>query len=141
MAVGMQAGILVGALYGVLHLFVPQPIGAVIYWLLQTLHLSAYTAVTWHRTRLYISTLGGTAATLASGLLLGLHAAGHTWESIPTAWTVPLCGLMVLVPVCVLGESCLHRGEWTEWRAHVESMGLWDMLMLRHIPTLTRPED
>ena len=138
MTAGIKYGLFVGTAYGLLCVFAPQPGGAVIFWLIQTLQLTTYTFVTWHRTRLVVSTIGGVAATVASGLLLGLHAAGYTWETIPTPWTAPLYGLMIVVPACVMSESWLHRGEWNEWREHVEAMGLWDMLLMRHIPTLTK---
>jgi len=76
---------------------------------------------------------------LASGLLLRLHVLGYSWETIPTAWAVPLFGLIALVPACVLGESYLLRDKWAEWREHAEGMDLWDTLLMRHIPTLTKP--
>jgi len=138
MNVGVKGGLLVGAEYGVLCYWAPQPLGAIAFWFIQTVHLTTYSIVMWHRTRLVLSTLGGAAATLASGLLLRLHVVGYTWETIPMAWAVPLYGLIALVPACVLGESCLHRGEWAEWRQQAEGMGLWDTLLMRHIPTLTK---
>ena len=138
MAVGIKYGLLVGAEYGVLCVLAPQPAGAMIFWLIQMLHLTTYTVITWHRTRLVISTIGGVAASVASGLMLGLQAAGYTWDTIPTPWAVPVYGLMIVVPASVFAESWLHRREWAEWREHVEHLGLWDMLLMRHIPTLTR---
>ena len=114
----------------------PQPLGAVIFWSVQAAQLTAYTVVTWRRTHLAISTLGGAAAAVASVFLLALYAAGYSWRNLSKPWLVAVCGLVALVPASVIVESRVHRIEWNEWKHHMAGMGLVDLLLLRHIPNL-----
>ncbi len=116
----------------------PQPWGSAAFWLLQAAQLTAYTAVTWRRTGLVISTIGGSAASFASVLLFMLYALGYTWRTLPAVWAVPLLLLIGLVPLSVIAEAGIHRPEWNQWKRHMEGMGLLDVLLFRHIPTLRK---
>jgi hypothetical protein len=138
MNAGVKYGLLLAVEMFALLQMAPQPWGAVAFWLLQTTQLTIGTAVTWHRTRLVISTAGGAVAALACMLLVALHASGYTLTSLPRVWAIPVYGLIVLVPLSVIVEQRVHRAECTEWNRYMEGMGLVDVLLLRHIPKLRR---
>jgi hypothetical protein len=138
MNAGFKYGLLLSIEMMLLLEIAPQPWGGVAFWLLQAVQLTAYTAVTWQRTGLVISTIGGAAASLGSVLLLILYALGSTWRTLSAVWAAPLLLLMGLVPLCVIAEARTHRSEWNQWRRHMEGMGLLDVLLLRHIPTLIK---
>jgi hypothetical protein len=114
----------------------PQPSGAVLFWSLQVIELTIYTAVVWHRTHLAISTVGGIAATLGSLLLAALQASGYSFRSLPIGWAVVVCCFIAVVPLSILAESRTHRSAWNEWKRHMAGMALKDILPLRHIPQL-----
>jgi presenilin-like A22 family membrane protease len=138
MNAGVKYGLLLAVEMFALLQVAPQPWGGLAFWLLQATQLTIYTAVTWHRTRLVISTAGGAVAALACMLLLVLHASGYTLTSLPGVWAIPVYGLIVLVPLSVIVEARIHRAAWAEWNRHMEGMGLLDLLLLRHIPKLRR---
>src|SRR5688572_22358266 len=140
MNAGIKYGLLLAVEMAVLVEMAPQPWGAVAFWLLQAAQLTIYAAVTWHRTRLVISTAGGAVAALASMLLVVLHASGYTLSTLPRGWAVPVYVLLALVPLSIIAEARIHRAEWTEWKRHMEGMGLMDVLLLRHIPKLKKRE-
>jgi hypothetical protein len=136
MNAGFKYGLLLAVEMIVLLEIAPQPWGAVAFWLLQAVQLTAYTAVAWQRTGMLISTVGGCAAALASALCLVLLALGYSWRTLPAVWAVPVVFLIGLVPLSVLAEARIHPRKWAEWKRHMESMGLLDVLLLRHIPRL-----
>jgi hypothetical protein len=138
MNAGVKYGLLLAVEMFILFDVAPQPWGAVAFWLLQTTQLTIYTGVTWHRTRLVISTAGGAVAALACMLLLVLYASGYTLASLPRVWAIPVYGLIALVPLSIIVEARIHRAEWAEWKEHMEAMGLLDLLLFRHIPKLRR---
>jgi hypothetical protein len=138
MAAGAQYGLLLGAEMILLVDMAPQPWGAVLFWSIQAVQLTLYTTVLWRRTRLVLSTLGGIAASLAAVLLAGLHTAGSSLDNLSSSWAAVIYTLIAVAPLSLLAESCVHRVEWTEWKHHMEGMGLSDVLLLRHIPRLHR---
>ena|SRR5262245_51002567 len=138
MDTGAKGGLLLLAEMIVLFEIAPQPWGAVVFWSIQAIQLSIYTAVLWHRTHLVISTAGGIAATLGSLLLAALQASGYSLWNLPVAWAIVVYTVIAVVPLSVLTESRVHRNEWHEWRRHMAGMGLKDVLLLRHIPRLDR---
>jgi hypothetical protein len=138
MTAGFKYGLLLAVEMTVLFEIAPQPWGTVALFLVQAVQLVAYTAVTWRRTGLLIPTIGGSAASLASVLLAILYALGYTWQTLPAVWGVPLVLLIALVPVSVIASARVHRPGWNQWKRHMEGMGLLDVLLLRHIPTLRK---
>ena len=138
MDAGAQFGLLLLAEMIVFFEIVPPPSGAVLFWSVQAIQLTIYTAVVWYRTHLVISTVGGIAATLGSLLLAVLQASGYSFWDLPVAWAVLVYSFMAVVPLCVFAESRVQQSEWKEWKRHVAGMGLKDILLLRNIPQLYR---
>jgi hypothetical protein len=138
MNAGFKFGLLLAVEMIALLTLAPQPWGAVAFWLLQAVQLTVYSTVVWQRTGLLISTVGGFAAAFASVLWLVLLALGYSWRTLPVVWAVPVVLLIALVPLSVIAEATIHRPEWNQWTRHMEGMGLLDVLLLRHIPTLRK---
>jgi hypothetical protein len=129
---GVAYALLLGSEMVLLFDAAPQPWGSLVFWALQTAQLSV--AVVRRRTGLIISTAGGTAAALGGALALALSAAGHTWGGAPVLWKGLLCLLVAVVPISFIAEARVHRSAWDSWTRHAETKGLWDILLLRHIP-------
>lgn len=136
MSAGIRYGLFLGLGMVLLFDVAPQPTGAVAFWALQTVQLTIYSAVTWRRTGLVVSTVGGGGAALASFVLMVLHAAGYSWSTFPKPWAWVVYVLIAMVPVSVIAESKIHGSEWNRWKRHMEGMGLTDVLLMRHIPNL-----
>jgi len=135
---GAIFGFSVAVVFMLSQVLLPQPGGAIAWFAILAAGLAVYTAVVWHRMRLWAVTAGGIAAALGSVAVLSIYALGYSMLTAPDAMAWVAYSLIALVPLSVLAASRFHQAEWEAWKKHMEGMGLSDILLLRHIPRLSK---
>jgi hypothetical protein len=125
-------GVLIGVLLAALSIL-KSPVAWAVFWTVQTILLAIYTHLTWKRTGLLWMTIGGAHATVIALLLIPASLAGYTISAVPPLLiALNLIGLSVFY---ILART-LHRDHFQQWRRHMDSMTLVDMMRFRHIPYL-----
>jgi hypothetical protein len=114
----------------------PQPGGSTVFWCALALHLSFIATITWVRTRLPLATAAMGFGSAGAALSAVSAMRGQVFPLLPLEWALPVYGLAIAAPVCLLIESRVHRRQWELWRAHMDQMSALDILRGRHIPAL-----
>lgn len=134
----MAYGLFLGVMFFLFHRAFPQPAGAIAWWVLLAAQLSWGARLTWRRTRLPYATGAMVSGVIGASLLVFAMVIGHEWPGLPLGWAVPVFGLMIAGPVCLVIESRRNREAWQRWHEHMEHSSVLDILLGRHIPDLTR---
>jgi hypothetical protein len=129
-------GVLLGLGFFLLTRLAPQPAGSLAWWLLVAVQLSWAASITWRRTKLPFATGAMLAGAAGATLIFCAILSGHEFHRLPIRWAVPVYGLMVAIPLCLLIESRAHHANWLLWKKHMEHKTALDILLGRHIPDL-----
>ncbi len=128
----MMYGVLLGVVLAALNIL-KSPIAWTAFWSAQAILLVTYTRLTWRRTGLVWMTVGGAHAALIALLLIPASLAGYTLGNVPPLLIA--LNLVALLAYYLLAMT-VHRDQFRQWRRHMQSVTLWDMLRFRHIPYL-----
>lgn len=135
MAAGFY-GVLVGIASLVCFRWLPQPIGAVVFWGATAIQLGIGARVCWRRTGLPFASAAMANGAMLAACLVILAFMGQPFPNLaPASWVLFGSGAL-MGPIFLWIESRVHQTKWAEWRRHMENKGVWDVLMFRHLPHL-----
>jgi hypothetical protein len=135
----MKVSVLYGLMLGVLIVVLDalhSRIAWACYWAVQAVFLAIYTRLTWQRTRLFWMAEGGAHAAIVSAVFVPVSLAGYTVGTLPSPWMAVLWVNVAVLAASHLIARFVHREQWRDWKRHMDSLSLWDMLRFRHIPYL-----
>lgn len=139
MSAGAKYGLLLGLVVGTVIATAPGRVLAAL-WLILALQLAVAAVVTWRRTRLAFATAAmltgsGTLMLLAYWTFSGLPLPERSWPEL-----LYFIALVAAIPAFFWLESHRSAEQWKVWGEAMEKATLKDMLFLRHIPSLNKPE-
>jgi hypothetical protein len=136
----------VGAIYGLVLavamfgflIVLPHPVGARLFWSLITLQLLLGAFLVWTRTRLPLaaSSMAVAAAGVAIFAALGIspiHPQSHNLAAL-----IGCLAAGVTAGLLMTAQARATPSAWADWRRHMESCSLIDVLLGRHIPNLRK---
>jgi nucleoside recognition membrane protein YjiH len=141
MEVGMASalyGALLGVVWVVLTTFVPQPADAIIFWSLICIQLAWGALICWRRTGLPFATAAMIAGSVVSAGLVVVALIGQPFPNLALASWVLFGCVAAVGPLFLLIESRVNPEKWREWKRHMETTTLWEIVTGRHIPDLRK---
>ena len=138
MKASAQFGLLFGATLTPLMLFGPRPFAPVAVGSLIAGVLIVAGALTWRRTGLRLASASMVAGACAMAVLTFRLMQSPDLFAAPFGLLLVLGFFVLLGPLLMFLQSRTAPDTWRQWRQHVDTVTLTDMLRFRHIPDLRR---
>ena len=129
-------GFIVGLAFPLATKVAPQPAGSILWWGLAAVQLAWASALVRERTGLLFSSLAMALGSVFAIAMVAAAATGYDLFTLPMPWLALLWSGVFVVPILLYVDKLVEPTKWEAWKAHQESMSLWDLLRFRHIPSL-----
>lgn len=132
---GATLGVLAGSLTTM-----ADPVGPTLFYGLLSAHTGLAAAIVWRRMRYPHLAVALALAAMASATIAGLCARGWRFPFAPLGWNLVIVAVFIGAFACYRKEARRRGSEWRSWREAIKSCSALDILLLRHIPQLKRPD-
>ena len=138
MSASAQFGLLFGTTLTPLMLFGPRPLAPLAVGSLIAAVLIVAGVLTWRRTGLRLASASMFSGVFGMALLTFSLMQSADLFAAPFGLLLALGCLVLLTPLLMLLQSRTAPDTWRQWRQHLDTVTLTDMLRFRHIPDLRR---
>jgi hypothetical protein len=138
MRASAQFGLLFGATLTPLMLFGPRPLAPLAVGSLIAGVLIVAAVLTWRRTGLRLASTSMISAAFGMAVLTFRLMQSPDLFAAPFGLLLAIGFFVLLSPLLMLLQSRTAPDTWRQWRQHVDTTTLTDMLRFRHIPDLRR---